>query len=950
MQSRAAIDVSARDGRSRPAWRTAAAWLASWFLGIWFFAPIQQLTDPSLDTSNYNAFAYFTAHGFQFGSDVFHVGGPFGFVQYGFVYGGNLYWKRLPLELLTKVILGALVVWFVQREPRSMLRWGWLAALLFLTPLIADLSYDLAILLAGLCLLEHHFLPGWRAWVISLGLAAFLALLTLIKGTQAMLSLITFGLLALQAVMARDVRRLPWLAACYLGTLVVLLLAAGQNPLGFPRYLWSVIQQSSGYNSAMAVQEPNAVFATGLGAFLALELLVLSFAGLWRDFRALPGLLLLAGFHFLEWKHGFVRADGHVLIFFHYAAIAAPIVLLFGWRWAPPAPPALAAARAILALLAFALGLWRDGNEPLAVHRWAAGELIRQCSLTCRQLASPRTTKARLDEQIARRRVEYELPAVRQAVGNASIDFFGTAHGYLTLNRLNYRPRPMGGGNFSVFNAWLQDRNTDYVVPASGPRYFLAHPETIDSRFAAQDDPGTLRALLALYRPVETEQGMVLFERRPAGTLPAPRLLQEMTLAFDQAVDLPEVATNEMLAVELDAPLNVAGRARAFLYKAPILHFELEGPGMPQPFRRRIIPGLFQRPVILNPVIEKTTDLLELFRGGPGLLARRLRLDGGSARWFDPAALRLRCYAIPRPPPMEAEAARMQKNLASPVLNVVPLSMHPANSPLRLFNAQLVQMLEPPGAIRLGLKGNERELRFMFGIDAEAYLAGRTDGVDFLVDLEVPGQPPQLLFRRLLKPLTNFADRGTQIQRVILPPLLPPGAVLALRTEIGPDRDGAWDWAYFTGVRLLDGPYIPEQFPRFNRIPILVEGSNTGVLVVDGRDLFMLNAPGALAFALDGRETSFTATAGLLRGAYADGGRTDGVELVVDLIHPDNRMQPLARRRLDPARNGEDQGDQQLHLTLPATVPGTRLRFQITTGPAGNGAWDWSYLESIRFN
>jgi hypothetical protein len=80
-------------------------------IGFWFFAPIRQTADPTLDTSNYASFAYFTASGFQFGSDVLHVGGPYGFVHYGFVYGGHLFWERFALELLTKLVLGLLVVW-----------------------------------------------------------------------------------------------------------------------------------------------------------------------------------------------------------------------------------------------------------------------------------------------------------------------------------------------------------------------------------------------------------------------------------------------------------------------------------------------------------------------------------------------------------------------------------------------------------------------------------------------------------------------------------------------------------------------------------------------------------------------------------------------------------------------------------------------------------------------
>ncbi|MDB6170072.1 MAG: hypothetical protein JWM88_2936 [Verrucomicrobia bacterium] len=922
---------------------TAAAVLA---LGLWFFSPVRRIADPTLDASNYTSFAYFTAHGFQFGSEVMHVGGPYGFVHYGFVYGGNLFWKRLPLELLAKLVLGALVVWFFRRAGPGFLRWFWLVTLLLMAPLVEDLPYDLSILFAGLALLSFHVTPGRPARMICAGLAAFLAFLTLVKGTHAVLSLATFGLLALQGWQARDFRRLPEMAAAYFATLIVLLFAAGQNPLNFPGYLRSIVEQSSGYNSAMVLDESRATFAAGATALVALELaLVLGLAGGWRDPRRVAGIVLLAGFSFIEWKHGFVRADGHVYIFFQYACVAAPVILLYS----ATENRVLRLARGAAAGLAFAAGFWGDGWQSIGRYALALRELPPTLALSARQIACPWQTKAGLDGRLQAQRRAYDLPRIRELAGKSRVDFFGAEHGYLTLNGLNYRPRPMGGGNFSVFNAWLQDANLRAVAdPASGPEFFLVRVEPFDNRLLAQDDAGTLRALLALYEPTEAEQGMVLFRRRrPEALIPEPRLLLTRTIAFGQPVVPPHPGADEILAIQLRLPLNASGRLRALLYKAPLVFITMAGEGIEHPDERRVIPGLFERPVILAPVLENTADIVGLYGGGKGKKVRELTLQTFHPGLFAADQLELQFFALPRPRPADAADA-VRRQLAFSVANVAPLLMSPPNAPLRRFDGLLVQMLEPPGHIRFPLAGRENELAFRFGIDPEAYERGKTDGVEFLVDLERPGQPPQTLFRRLLKPRGEPADRGGQEARLILPPF-PQGSTVSLRTEPGPDRDGAWDWGYFTRIRLSGRGYIPAQFPRFSAVPREVDATYAGILPHGKRDLFMLNSPGSMTFVLNGSERALHFTAGLLEEAYSGDAHSDGVELTVELRDADGgNPRRIFHRLLNPRDHPDDRGDCAFRVDLPGIGPGSTLVLTVGPGEHGSNAWDWAYLESLR--
>ena len=933
-------------GASRLPWLLRGAAAAA--IAVLFYSPARIGLDPTLDHSNYATYAYFTAHGFPYG-EIVPMAGPYGFVPYGFLYAGHLFGERLALELLTKLALGALLVWFFARAAGGWVRWAWLAAVLLMMPLVEDLAYDLAIFFAGLCLLEIAF--DRRRAAVATALAAFLALLTLFKGTQAMLSLATFGLLIALAVGRREFRPLARLLAAYLGALVVLMWAAGQSPLALPGYLRGTFELSSGYNEAMALDEPRLAFLTGAGALLALlgaaAALLLARR---HEPAAWPGLLLFAAFTFVEWKHGFVRADGHVFIFYQYACIAAPTLWLLARggalpaRWARWTAGSLAAAGA-------ALGFFGDAPASVPRHLWVFEEIPVRVRRTVRQLTAPAAAKRALGAELQHRRAIYRLPRTQDRVGRARVDFYGTEHGYLLLNRLDYRPRPMGGGAFNVFTAGLQDRNEAFVAnEATAPRFFLVRPETIDERFLAQDDPGTLRALLACYAPVDVEQGMLLLARRDGRpSVPAPRLMGATALTFGQSVPVPEPPAGHVVAVELTIRPSLSGRLRTLLYKPSLVFLHLEGEGIDRPTHRRLVPGLFRRPVLLAPVIEDVHDLLDLYSAGPGKRVRQLRITTDGPGGFDAGSMEARFYSIPRPEAIERSAlADLRARLEFPVAGRVPARLEPPGTPHRRFEGLLVRMMEPPGAISFGLDGSENSVRFVYGIDPEAYTKWRTDGVEFLAEVQQPGQAPRIVFKRWLRPRREPADGGFHEAVVALPPNLA-GGTLTLRTAMGADNDGAWDWGFFAGIDLRAGGFVPAQFPGFARLPEAVDAATAGAMAFEGREIFMLNAPGTLRFGLRGSERQLTFSVGILPGAYANGGNSNGVEFIVR-ARPPGTGEPrvLFSRHLNPRDVPGDRGDQVLLVSLPALPAGTILELVAAPGPHGDLSWDWSYVAGLR--
>jgi hypothetical protein len=108
--------------------------------------------------------------------------------------------------------------------------------------------------------------------------------------------------------------------------------------------------------------------------------------------------------------------------------------------------------------------------------------------------------------------------------------------------------------------------------------------------------------------------------------------------------------------------------------------------------------------------------------------------------------------------------------------NIAVLSAHPDSD---------LWLTPPPDAT---------QIRWSFGIFSSAYEKpdARTDGVEFVIHGELDDGQTRLLYRRLLDPAQNPADRPDQHEVIPYAPL--PGESLRFSTR--PNGNSAYDWAY----------------------------------------------------------------------------------------------------------------------------------------------------------
>ncbi len=915
------------------------AWLV---LTITFCEPAFRVLDGDLDPSIFTAYAYFTAHGFQFGSDVVAMAGPYGFIMYGNFYGGDLYGLRFAAELAFAGIFAALQLWFFLQLPtRSWTRWLWFPAQVLFTSYISDLTVAWAMLLSGLFLLENRPAGTARGWQIAL--AVLLGFFALWKGTHLLLSFATIGVITGAWILQRDLRRAALIFAAWLGGLLGFWLLAGQNPLHLPAYVAGTWHLAAAYNSAMSLEEPAEIFLRG--ALLTAGFVgALALTAWWRrrESLAVGGLALVAGYTFVMWKHGFVRADSHAVIFFSFATVA-----VVAWHLHFVTRDAAASRWARVGAFAFASGLlltalagpYHPLRPPL---RYLATNAWPSFRFRASNLLKPGQHRQELEQKLSAQRELNQLPAILDVVGQERIDYYGYQQGILMLNRFNYRPRPMGGGTFNVYDPYLMQLNRDFMRdPARRPDFYLVKPGSIDNRFVTQDDGLALQELLQGWRPELIGQNLLLMKAVPGANAPEPRPLSKQVFHFGDSIPVPAVKDDEMLLARFVMGDSWSGSVRAALYKQPQVTITLRDREGAPLGERRIVPRMAASPFLFSPMLEETRDLLDLYGRAPGHQIGSFVLTTPGERYFT-RRITVEFSAVPRPPALNPYILQgLKVRFTFPLANIVPESMTPA---FKTHN--VVRYVHAPSEIVWPLSGEERDLVFQYGLDPRAYEEGTTNGVAFIVEVRGPSGGVTKVFNRLLRPKTVEADRGTQKARVQLP-VYAPGSRVILRTDPGEYGDNAWDWAYVTNIDFRQGRFAPEQFPGFSPLPDRATGENVAVLEVDGSKATLLHVPTELQFTLTGHERQLAFDFGFLAGAYSAGGNTAGADYVLELQPTGQPVREIFRRTLRPVTVEADRGAQTARVDLPAIAAGDRLVLRTAPAPGGNSSWGWTYVSHL---
>ncbi len=590
------------------------------------------------DPGSHMSFEFYARAKYQFGLDVIQNVGPYGYLQYPYDYSGIL-----PVQkLLFGIFFGMGAAWLALGARRYFFsltaKITWFAAL-FMMPVpehedLDPVSY-VFIFLAG-----HRLLMPGRGGTLRLVsdgvLCAILGLLCMLKSMNVMLVGLLMMLVVIERVRARRLLELAMNLGCVGTTALLLWLHAGQKISNALVFMHGATEFSKGYNEALStVGRPEMVWlGVGvIGLFGAINIIRA------LKFRSYLHRLTTSVFEsacvFIVWKHGYVRS-GHELIFWAVVFSLAP--LLF---WAherppgkdsqggektatPPAAPGRAnfgiyrfgiAAMMVTFICSFAAARVDSANKNFAAFQDPFTAIVTPVSFmgsNCKILLNWPGQLQALKAELEHNRAEAELPSVKAAIGNASIDEFGYLPGVVLLDGFRYTPRPMPI-TFGATTKMLMEKNAEfYRNDATAPAFLLANLGQLDGRFAPQDDAVAWPEVLERYQPVLADHGFLLLKRVPGRPELERTFLSSQTVKWGESVSVPGSGTN-MLWCSVAIKSSLAGRIRSFLFQPAQLYIILQ----PQVDRRtgptRLLQSGASTGFLLRPLVQNAIDYLGVY-------------------------------------------------------------------------------------------------------------------------------------------------------------------------------------------------------------------------------------------------------------------------------------------------------------------------------------------------
>jgi hypothetical protein len=746
-----------------------------------------------LDNSWRMGLTYFLDHGYAFGRDVIFTYGPLGFLL-GRTYTGEYLWALLGWQVVQAVVTATLLV-RLSHGLCGTARFFCLTFFVLFGVGYEDALQTMLIVLIGWSLVHRLSETASRVRVVAP--SAFLAFLGAIKFTNLMLACLVVFVLAAFALRRRRATESWLMVAVFSGSFIAIWLGCGQPLSALPAYAWNSLEISSGYQATMGLPTPVAPFWKAL--------VVLGLIGgymVWMlrtqvdRLRSTALLLILAGFLYLNWKHGFVRADGHMLGFFY-----SPLVVCLTF---PALFKEVGQSRWIARLLlvpAALLCLWGINDALPPVVKYAAGIAQEKVVQNLDAVVHWPSVRADLQQKLEAQRAAADLPLTRAVIGKATVDVLGFEQGVALLNQFKYRARPVFQ-SYSAYTPRLNELNVDFYNSRRAPEYVLFKLQVIDERPLLLDDSDLLRIFPHYYRYVHSEKGYDLWRRRdsvPPFEQLLPRPLTRKTLPVGESLRLGEFE-HKPLWVQIDLQSSLLGRVRSFLYKPPIVHLHISDTEGKDTVYRLPLPAA-RAGFALNPLVTDRESYVESQGGNPSQWVRSIQLevDSSDSKYFvNTADFTLSAIT---PSNAKADYAREALREKYSMFSLIPEDIHAFTEPAKvLIDGHTSMVMHAPSSMTFTLPPGVHHVKGSFGYVPGAYEnGGHTDGGEFRV-IWSDDTERRVLFKQLLRPAQEPADRGLKHFDADLRNL-PPGH-LYLEVSPGPNGDHSWDWTAWADVKI----------------------------------------------------------------------------------------------------------------------------------------------------
>lgn len=571
-----------------------------------------------LDASWAWSLNYFFSNSYIFGRDIVFTYGPIGWlVNSAEETVGITIWFWIAMIFITAYVMYESVVKIALLN-RQWFRF-FIFTLTFLYAFFCNTCFPEYFILYLYCLTVLTYVFSSNCYTllavasIILGISFFLKFSLAIQ-IVAFVTALCFGLLLFRNKLVKVLLLhvlLSFIVCC--GIYLVFYSHSGNDLLN---YFVGSINQAIGYNWAMSIGDGHRYsrFLTFAIVYLFIFATITVFNV--KDERNLPLLIAIFSVLFFTYKHGFVRGDGHIYIFFNGVIPFLGLFLLFFRETKHSLRLTLNLGNLslinrnfnrnfvdciIFIMIMVSLVLLKHFNSLIDIKNSVDSKLSDYSGY----IEYVKTTKSSQNADLPQGFID--------RIKNQRVSIYPIYLQYARNQKLNLVPL-FALQAYSGYTAWLDEKSSEKFGLNNGPEYVIFNRDTIDNRYPFIEMPMTYLELLKNYAIdyYDSAKDLFLLKKRKKSLFSDEDIVYKKTETFKitEQVQINDSSNNIM--VKFNIKYSLWGKFLNFIYKTPSVDMIIAYDDGTKTQRRVILQNLTNG-FLVSTVPNSSFDLFEIF-------------------------------------------------------------------------------------------------------------------------------------------------------------------------------------------------------------------------------------------------------------------------------------------------------------------------------------------------